>query len=423
MHFEHQYFELLKEILKDGETRHDRTQVGTKAIFGYEMEIDISSSFPAMTTKKLAFNAMKAELLWFIEGSGDERRLCELTHGSRGAHLRTIWSGNAEAPYWKEKAKFNGDLGRVYGVNWRRWERVHKVMPESTNSIKPPEYNLPPEFFLQNSMTASSELNDPMLVNNLYSQWNMMMRSCYATHSIGFTDGRNFEVCEKWRQFNGFLDDFRKIPGWELKTEYPFDYCLSILHSGKRTYNRVNAKWVRKDEYAVNLEVHSGSAPFFYTAQTDQLQKLLATLKHDPAARRHIISAWNVGELDEMALPPCHMMAQFYLDGQKRLSCKMTQRSVDVFLGLPFNIASYALLTAMVARDIGATPHKLLMSLGDCHIYVNQIDAVNEQLKRKPSNLPRLVLASNRNTFNYRMEDINLEGYFPAEQIKAPMAV
>jgi len=277
------YLELLKDILDNGDDKDDRTGVGTISVFGRQLRFDLRKGFPAVTTKKLAWKACVGELLWFIEGSGDERRLAEITHGTRDGTV-TIWTPNALASYWKPKAKFEGDLGRVYGVQWRDWV---------TNS--------------------------------------------------------------------------RHI---------------------------------------------------------DQLTNLLEGLKSDPSGRRHILSAWNVGELDQMALPPCHVMSQFYVNKNRELSCHMYQRSVDVFLGLPFNIASYALLTHLIAHHCGYKVGELIISTGDTHIYTNHVEQVKEQLSRDPLPLPTLMLpVEKKDIFEMTMNDIHLEGYTSHEPIKAEMAV
>jgi thymidylate synthase len=293
MHPEQVYLNALKDILDNGDDRPDRTGIGTRGIFGLQMRFDLTEGFPAVTTKKLAWKAVVSELLWFIEGSGDENRLKEILYGNRYSDKKTIWSDNATAPYWVQKRlqRHPGDLGRVYGVQWRRWRK-------------------------------------PLV--------------------------------------------------------------------------RVNK---------VVLQNH------------DQLLELIAGIKEDPYSRRHIITAWNPGELDLMALPPCHMMAQFYVANGK-LSCQMYQRSADMFLGVPFNIASYALFTHMIAQVCNLEVGDLIITVGDAHIYNNHFDQVKEQLGRKPLALPSLKLNPDISVITeFEMEDITLEGYESHEAIKAPMAV
>jgi thymidylate synthase len=288
-----QYLDCLAQILENGEARPDRTGTGTLSVFGMQMRFNLRDGFPAVTTKKLAWRSVVSELLWFIEGSGDEYRLREILHGERYTDKTTIWTDNAQANYWVSKRlqRHPGDLGRVYGVQWRRWRK-------------------------------------PLV--------------------------------------------------------------------------RINK---------VVLQNH------------DQLLELIAGIKADPYSRHHIITAWNPGELDLMALPPCHMMSQFYVSNG-RLSCQMYQRSADMFLGVPFNIASYALFTHLIAQVCNLDVDELIISFGDAHIYNNHIDQVKEQLSRKPLVLPTLSLNPEISVItDFGMEDIELIGYESHDPISAPMAV
>jgi thymidylate synthase len=300
-----QYLAVLKEVLTKGTIRDDRTGTGTISYFGMQQRYDLSQSFPAVTTKRLAWRACVGELLWMIEGSGDERRLAEITHGTREG-VSTIWTPNALAPYWKPRAKFEGDLGRVYGVQWRHWRTPveHKAM--------------------------------------------------------------------------SFKDDFGT------------------------TYNRQSS---------------------IHFKEVDQLLNLINGIRQDPHGRRHIISAWNPGELDAIALPPCHVLAQFYVSNG-RLSCQMYQRSCDMFLGVPFNIASYSLLTAMIAQVCGLQVGEFVHVLGDAHIYLNHVEQVKEQLTREPLPAPTLWLNPDiTDITEFTMQDIRLDGYTSHGAIRAEMAV
>ena len=262
-----QYLDLLQHILDHGTVKSDRTGTGTKSVFGYQMRFDLSEGFPLLTTKKLHLRSIIYELLWFIKGDTNIRYLHD--------HKVSIWD---------EWADENGDLGPVYGHQWRSWPAP---------------------------------------------------------------DGRTI----------------------------------------------------------------------------DQLSQVLDSLKRSPDSRRHIVSAWNPAEVDQMALPPCHTLFQFYVaDG--RLSCQLYQRSADVFLGVPFNIASYALLTMMVAQECGYVPGDFVHTFGDVHIYLNHFDQVHEQLSRTPRPLPRMVLNPEiHSVFDFDYDDFRLEGYDPWPAIKAPVAV
>ena len=272
------YNNVLKQILEKGVDRQGRNAV-TRASFAIQMRFNLEEGFPAVTTKQLAFNAVKGELLWFLEGSDSDERLKEIM-----GKERTIWTDNAEASYWKPKAKFPGDLGRVYGVQWRTWKK-----PDGTT--------------------------------------------------------------------------------------------------------------------------------------VDQIANLIKKLKTDPNDRRLVVTAWNPGELDEMALPPCHMIFQFFAANGK-LSLHMTQRSCDMFLGVPFNIASYALLLAMVAQVVNMTPHECVLTLNDAHIYHEHFEAVKEQLSREPMKLPKLWLNPEiKEIDKFTMDDIKLVDYEHHPTIKAKMIV
>lgn len=270
------YLDLLAHTLEHGTHKPNRTGIDTRNVFGQTMRFDMANGFPAMTTKKLAFNAVKAELLWFLSGSSDVKELQKL-----GCH---IWDANAEADYWKPKARFEGDLGRVYGVQWRSWQTP---------------------------------------------------------------DGKT----------------------------------------------------------------------------VDQIKEAIERIKSNPNDRRIVVSAWNPGELHQMALPPCHMFFQLFVADNK-LSLSMYQRSCDMFLGVPFNIASYSLLLHMMAQVTGLQAGEFVHILGDTHIYQNHFDQVREQLTRTPYPLPQLWLNPEiKNIEHFTMDDIKLVNYQSHPTIKAQMAV
>ncbi len=262
-----QYLDLLKYIRENGTMKDDRTGVGTQSIFGYQMRFDLSEGFPLLTTKKVHLKSIIYELLWFIKGDTNIKYLKE--HG---------------VSIWDEWADENGNLGPVYGAQWRHW----------------------------------------------------------------------------------------KTPGG---------------------------------------------------GEIDQLSNVMQSLREKPDSRRHIVSAWNVADVDNMALPPCHSLFQFYVaDG--RLSCQLYQRSADLFLGVPFNIASYALLTMMVAKVCGYTAGDFVHTLGDAHIYLNHFEQVETQLGRTPRQLPKMIIhGKQKDIFSFEYEDFELTGYDPYPAIKAPVAV
>ncbi len=263
-----QYQDLLRHVLEAGIDRADRTGTGTRSIFGHQMRFDLAAGFPLLTTKRLSLHSIAHELLWFLRGDTNVRSLHE--------HGVTIWD---------EWADEHGDLGPIYGHQWRRWP--------------------------------------------------------------GGPAGRPI----------------------------------------------------------------------------DQIAQVVEGLRSDPDSRRHLVSAWNVAELPRMALPPCHVLFQFYA-ASGRLSCQLYQRSADLFLGLPFNIASYALLTLLVARATDLEPGDFVHTLGDAHLYHNHFEQARLQLAREPRALPRLRLAEGvKDVFAFRSEHFQLEGYDPHPHIAAPVAV
>jgi thymidylate synthase len=262
-----QYLQLLGHILDHGVPKSDRTGTGTLSVFGCQMRFDLAEGFPLLTTKKLHLRSIIHELLWFLSGETNIRYLHE--------HGVTIWDEWADA---------NGELGPIYGYQWRSWPT-----PEG--------------------------------------------------------------------------------------------------------------------------------------GHIDQISRVIERIRTNPASRRHIVSAWNVADLPKMALPPCHLLFQFYV-AQGRLSCQLYQRSADLFLGVPFNIASYALLTMMVAQVCGLEAGEFIHTLGDTHLYLNHVEQARLQLSREPLSLPRMTLnPAVRSIFDFRHEDFTLSGYDPHPAIKAPIAV
>ncbi len=289
------YLKALADVLSSGEEKTDRTGTGTKSIFGYQMRFDLTKGFPAVTTKKLAWKSVVGELLWFLEGSMNERRLAEITYGKDRSELtekRTIWTDNAENQ-GKELGYSDGMLGPVYGFQWR-----------------------------------------------------------------------NF---------------------------------------GGEIYN---------------------SAP--HLKGTDQIEWLINEIKTNPDSRRLILSAWNPNQIDKMALPPCHTLAQFYVSNGK-LSCQMYQRSADLFLGVPFNIASYSLLTHIIAKITNLKVQDFVLTVGDAHIYTTHYEAVKKQLQRTPQELPTLNIikdfSSLEEVLGLDVSDFQLDNYNPLSAIKAEMAI
>ena len=269
-----QYLGLVRHVLEHGEKKEDRTGTGTISVFGYQMRFDLREGFPIVTTKKILFDAVVWELLWFLRGATNiQDDLAQHT------------------PIWNAWAKESGELGPIYGYQWRKWERF---------------------------------------------------------------------------------------------------------------------VW---DEKALN----------YRKEYVDQITQAIETIKNKPDSRRIIVSAWNVSDIEKMALPPCHAFFQFYVVNG-RLDCQLYQRSADIALGVPFNISSYALLLSMVAKECGLTPGFFVHTLGDAHIYMNHIEGLKVQLERAPKALPILELADSK-VLGFRFEDIKLAGYQHDPFIKFPIAV
>jgi thymidylate synthase len=270
-HPERQYLDLLADVLANGARREDRTGTGTLGVFGRQIRFDLSQGFPLLTTKKLHVKSITAELLWFLRGDTNVR-----------------WLQAQGVSIWNEWADANGELGPVYGKQWRSWAAP---------------------------------------------------------------DGRVI----------------------------------------------------------------------------DQIANLVEGLKRNPYSRRHIVSAWNPADVDDMALPPCHCLFQFFVapdpDGVDRLSCQLYQRSADLFLGVPFNIASYALLTLMMARVTGLQPGEFVHTFGDAHLYLNHVEQARTQLEREPRAFPTMKLAPKTDLFAFELEDFGLEDYDPHPHIKGKVAV
>lgn len=261
------YLDLMRHVLENGHNKSDRTGTGTRSVFGWQMRFDLNQGFPVVTTKKLHLKSIIHELLWFIQGDTNIKYLQD-----NGVRI------------WDEWADENGDLGPVYGKQWRRWETP---------------------------------------------------------------DGRLI----------------------------------------------------------------------------DQITQLVQGLKNNPDSRRHIVSAWNPGDVDNMALPPCHCLFQFYVANGK-LSCQLYQRSADIFLGVPFNIASYALFTLMLAQVCGYQPGEFVHTFGDAHLYSNHFEQARLQLGREPRPLPTMWINPDvKDIFAFRFEDFRLDGYDPHPHIAAPVAV
>ena len=370
------YLELIRDIMDNGEDTMDRTGVGTRSVFGRQLRWNLKQGFPAVTTKRLAWRGVVSELLWFLEGSGDERRLAEILHGTRDTSKSTIWTDNSQAQYWVDKAAFPGDLGVVYGNMWRKWPGdPGKYVPVLTRK---PEPGAVPDserlFALVTIQGAEMRL------------WERI---------IDRAERKGIPVSYDWMDPRTFCEQIRLVPGYYTWCKYQHNVSLSPYYYGADQYSLTGAMFMDR-RYHKELKIYRQNeidADFHYRRElyVDQIQRLIHDLKTEPHSRRHILTAWNPAELGNMALPPCHVLAQFRVLGG-RLSCQLYQRSVDVGLGLPFNIASYALLTHMLAQICGLEPGEFIHTSGDAHIYTTHMAALETQLEREPHALPELKM-------------------------------
>lgn len=468
-----QYERLLRDVLLHGEPRQDRTGVGTRSVFGRQLRYDLSRGFPRITSKYLAMKPIKAELLWQIEGSTSEPRLREL-----GAGWWAPWADRDGdlGPVYGKQMRFSALVQPV--KPWVFDPPAIQPIPLSGVMHRGKDVNLRDTYGV--GYYGSADFKAPEY-HWLVNIWRQMIRRCYDPKCKSYEDygAKGVHVDERWHCFANFQADAPKLPDWVLKLEYPDEYSLDkdILHASNRygpdtclwasrtaqDVNRVNSSPVLATtpcgdrvirpsigSFARNecmspsavhrctrgdLRTHHGWSDFERMVapegmvlrynQVDQLARLIASLKHDPRSRRHIITLWSPAATPFMALPPCHgVVIQCYVSDDRRLSLQVYQRSADIFLGLPTNIASYALLTHMLAQQTGYSVGDLIWTGGDCHIYDNHVSVVEEQLTKEVFPFPRLRLRRRESIDDYRMSDIDAsEGYQHGGVLRAPVAV
>ena len=447
------YLGLLGSIRNTGEFRPDRTGVGTRSRFSpLPMEFYMSDGFPLLTTKNINFNIVKDELLWFLSGSTNVNDL----------HSH-IWSN------WADE---NGDLGPVYGHNWRNWGGKLSCIRQPIPRLR---HDLEPTYLGVGNGEGKSH-------SNLGKTWEGMMARCYDPNSTSYAQygARGVHVCDAWLEFHAFERDVRQLPGYRDGRLNETGERL-VLDKDQRgdgfTYSPESCMWmtdkeneslksdktyivedVHGERFALRSATEFGERMHFdpknfsdlWTGNKnatwrngyrlvdvrqdhdgiDQIARVIESIKTDPFSRRHIVSAWNVADLDKMALPPCHAFMQFhvstnYKDNKPRyLSLHLYQRSGDMFLGVPFNIAEYALLLHMVAAQTGLFPRRFIHTIGDAHIYTNHFDQVDTQRLRTPYPFPELWLNPDvKSIFDYTPDDIEILGYQHHGALFAPVAV
>lgn len=466
------YEDLLRHVLANGTEKSDRTGTGTLSVFGHQMRFDLQQGFPLITTKKMALRWTVEELLWFLSGSTSEYDLSQ-----RGVRWWKEWARDDGelGPTYGKQMRHRSSVAPVKPAIYE---------PAPTNTPLEPLVRKGSVRDLNARTTygvgyyGDYDEGDPHY-EMLVQTWRAMIRRCYDASFRPYRayGGAGVHVSERWQCFANFQRDARRIPNWVMKVEYPDEFSLDKdTRRASNRYDISTAMWASKNVQDANrsntwpftatrpdgekilcpsigrlareegmsssaihrclngqLKSHHGWSGFAYLDapeghvlrynEVDQLKQLIAGLKHDPDSRRHIVSLWNPEEEAFMELPPCHgNMIQFYVaDG--RLSCQMYQRSGDLFLGVPVNIASYALLTHMVAQQVGLEVGEFVWTGGDCHLYLNHLDQAREQLSRDVRPFPRLELTQAPDLFSYRWEDVTVVGYDPHPAIKAPVAV
>lgn len=454
------YLALLHHVLKNGMERGDRTGTGTLSVFGHQMRFDLEKGFPLLTTKKVFFAGVVDELLWFLSGSTNANDLPERSQS-----------------WWSPWAGSDGELGPIYGEQYRKARWWYTVTPALYDD---PEVKRESGKFCGVGDIGLSARNrgQSREMKLLKSTWRDMLKRCYDKNSPAYKSygGVGVHVAPEWLYFDRFYEDAQRLPGWNLKRTYPDDYSIDKdIRCAANRYSAETCMWASKEEQGWNtrtgtpftavspsgvehifpsigdmcrqygaspsavhrclngkLVSHHGWTQFTYMKeeevvrfrQVDQVRQAVADLIHAPYSRRHVMNLWNTPAMGRTNLPCCHGTAmQFYVNDGK-LSCCMYQRSADIFIGVPVNIASYALLTHMIAQVTGLKVGEFIHTLGDAHLYLNHLDQARLQLSREPFCAPRLDLNPEiRDIDDFKFEDIKIVDYTSHPAIKAPVAV
>ena len=444
---EQKYLDLMQEVYQEGEWRSDRTGTGVSSLFGKQVVYDLKDGFPLLTTKKIHWKSVVHELLWFLSGSTNIKYLQD-----NGV---TIWNS------W---ASEDGELGPVYGHSWRKWglppERIPQPKPKLREGVKATKLGVG---------NGDGHKNHP-----LGQTWHGMMSRCYNKNSCGYKDygGKGVFVCDRWLEFKCFAEDAVQLPGWDDKvssvsTRYFLDKDIrgngfvygpnscgwvtmskNILANADTLYvvekDGVEYSFINPDVFAKEHGIHEGNFSNLWTGTktanirygftfvrktplrqgVDQIQNLIDGIKADPYSRRHIVDAWNPAAVPLMALPPCHNFWQVYVHTDGTMDILLYMRANDIFLGAPFNIASYSLLLIMLAQVTGYKPGRLIHTMGCVHLYRNHVDAYFIQKDRTILPPPTVSLNPEiKSIFDFKFEDITLENYNSWPAIKAPVAV
>jgi len=415
-----QYHNLVKYVLENGTPSDDRTGTGTYSVFGAQTRYDLSKGFPLLTTKYTYWRGVLVELLWFLRGDTNISWLQE-----RNVHIWDSWhdSGNT--------------IGKGYSYQWRNSEKIDLVKPRRSEYTISENQKNPKANILGVAYGCTKDRDD-----HIYNVWSEMIHRCYNPNRKHYKwyGGSGVKVCDRWLYYDNFTEDFYKIENSNRKKQNIKEYSLDKDYYGSNVYAPDVCIWLSKEEQRINTsrtkliqvtmpggeidrivdlknfcfrykldystvtkcirkerESHKGfkfediTPPdrLVRCRKIDQIQDAINEIKNNPNSRRNIVTAWNSIDIDQMALPPCHTIFQFYVKNNK-LSCQLYQRSADLFLGVPFNIASYAALTHLIANDAGLEVGDFVHTFGDLHIYNNHIPQCEELLQREEHPLPKL---------------------------------
>lgn len=453
-----QYLELLSKVFNHGHKTTDRTGTGTLSVFGHQIRHDMSLGFPLLTTKKVFWRGVVEELLWMLRGE---------------TNIQSLKDKNVNI--WNEWADESGELGPVYGKQWRGWTGV--VFNKIKTFDKGNQESLGPIIGMGKVLEPFKHTKNP-LRKHLYQTWYAMLKRCYDPKHPAFQSygGSGVFVDNRWLIFENFLEDVKKLDNWILKKHYTNEYSLDKDFYGSNKYGPDTCRWSSKLEQSTNIKNNSnlfiatdpngystveyGLRPFCdkyalckpsvsqvlkgvykrndgwsfqkikqtdgqiaRIVHVDQIKKIISEIKENSNSRRLIVSAWNAVDLPRMKLEPCHCFFQFKVYGNK-LNLQLYQRSADLFLGVPFNIASYALLLQIVAKATGLEPGEFIHTFGDAHIYLNHTDQVMEQMSRQAWTLPTVEITKEfTDPAELRFEDFLLKDYLSHPPIKGAVSV
>jgi len=480
-----QYLELLEDIKNNGYLKENRTGTSAISVFGRQMRFNLSEGFPLVTTKKVHFKSIVHELLWFLKGQTNIKYLTD-----------------NKVRIWNEWADESGDLNKVYGHQWRSWGSGRKIVKVQRKDIQD-------DSFGSVSYLVHDKHNDSDVDVAILRSWERMIDACY---NLNCKEYKNFgangaKVCSRWLDASLFMEDAKTLKGWVDKRDNLSEFEIDKDYYGSNIFHPDVCSWTSKEDIKVYRKSDSflATSPdgevtteisikdyakrnnirkskiskalsgkgneckgftfeliedewlYRYSRGVDQISNVIERIKSNPLDRRLIVSAWNVAEIDQMALPPCHLLFQFncrpmtvakrfdhavklglclavenLLESQLDilnvpkyyLDCQLYIRSNDIFLGNPFNVASYALLVHMMAQVTNSSPGDFILTIGDAHIYENHLEQIDLQLTRDPHPLPQIKLNPEiKDIDDFKYEDIELVNYQSHATIKAKVAV